>query len=219
MLERTKIASDMCKVGVFAARRDPCQARAYEAMLADRISNDQTGLSAASLFQVSAGNLHDRDARVSAIWFRGWMMTAVHAVLDTNGTVEIGGLVKEPIVGGEFPRRVVAESIADAASMCGKGIRFHARIRIFPDGWRDRLGRSHTQNLASRRLFESFGFVADPTSVEYDVWRNTYADAHLKPSLEPDGRTYRSLTIRSTSETVALARRWLLQARRTGRAR
>jgi hypothetical protein len=199
-------SATICNVHAFDARADLNCAQRYIGAIDDRIDHDLTGLSRASLWRVSAQILFDEDARVYTLEQSGFMLAGCHIKSDGDGLFELKGLFRGRYVNSAAPRLVTYYAIADTARINGDDTRFHAAVRVYPDGWRDSHGRLRHENLASRRIFESeLGFVADPKPQEH-AWRGDYFDAHLEDSLEPGRAAYRNLTLRSSRETVRLAR-------------
>lgn len=108
--------------------------------------------------------------------------------------IAINGLFsRSPIKG--LANRLIDRAIAVAQSRDeGHTITFQARIRILPSG---RL------NERAARVFARHGF----SSVEIRRYRiaDNPLDAHLRASAEPDGETYRALTLQAEPDRLCQA--------------
>lgn len=189
----------------FDARSEPQQLANYLTSVNDRIDNDLTRLSAASLWRPPSEKLRERNSRITVSLNGGRVVCGCYADGREDGVFEIKGLFKYPFVLSHVVKLVLAHSIADVARSRGPMVRFSTSYRVYPSGWRDGLGRVHEANLASRSVLARFGFEATPGGPISYEWTGGQHDEHLFDTLEADGKTYRNQPMASSPETAGLA--------------
>lgn len=178
--------------------------RTYCAFVDEAI--DERGYGA-SLFRVNSEILSASGALVHLIRAEntGAIRAALHTAPDPNAPFTwLNGLVKAEGESSRIVHELVARTLLRVAAKHGDQMRVRACYRIFPEGYRDRDGRSPRENDGSRRLFEYFEFgLHDIETIRIE---GNFQDAHLLRNSEPDGQTIRTKVVESSALSLETAR-------------